>query len=84
MELIYYNDAGKEADVLFLAEAGKLQAPLSGSDSLALYQSCMELTEQLTLTRMQLVDSYLKTQRDSTAIFLTRSHSDAPGNAGFA
>jgi len=82
IELIYYNDSDKETEHIFLAKAGENQAPLSEVDSVDLARSCTDLTEQFSLTRIKLVDSYLKSMKDSTIIFITRSHTDAPGNMG--
>lgn len=82
IELIYYNDAEKEAEQLFQAEAGENRISLSEADSLDLARSCSELTEYFSLTRMKLVDSYLKTAKDSTRLLISRPHGDAPGNMG--
>lgn len=82
IELIYYNDAEKETGQIFLAEAGENLPSLSEADSLDLARSSAELTETFSLTRILLVDSYLKTNNDSTNIVISRSHADAPGNMG--
>jgi hypothetical protein len=82
IELIYYNDSDKETEYFFLEEAGEHRISLSEADSVDLARSCSERTEQFTFTRFKLVDSYLKSTKDSTAIVITRSHEDAPGNVG--
>ena len=82
IELIYYNDAEKETEQLFLAEAGENLPSLSEADSLDLARSSADLAETFSLTRISLVDSYLKSINDSTAIIISRSHADAPGNIG--
>jgi hypothetical protein len=82
IELIYYNDVSKEVDQLFLAQAGEAQQPLTQADSTDLVRSRTELAEAYALTRMKLVDGYLKSMSDSTAIAISRAHPDAPGNVG--
>jgi hypothetical protein len=82
MELIYYNDAQKESQVIFQEEAAKRQSPLSEADSVELVRISAEITELFTRTRMRLVDDYLQSMNDSTTIFTSRSHADAPGNLG--
>jgi hypothetical protein len=82
IELIYYNDAEKETGHLFLTEAGENLPSLSEADSLNLALSYAELTETFSLTRISIVESYLKSINDSTAIVISRSHADAPGNLG--
>lgn len=82
IELIYYNDAEKETGHLFLTEAGENLPSLSEADSLNLALSYAELTETFSLARISIVESYLKSINDSTAILISRSHADAPGNLG--
>jgi len=82
MELIYYNDADKERDQVFLAESAKKQSSIPEADSIELAQSCAELVELYKHTRIRLVNDYLKSVNDSSRIFTSESHADASGNVG--
>ncbi|MEN8203160.1 MAG: DUF748 domain-containing protein [Bacteroidota bacterium] len=82
IELIYYNDKDKETEQIYLAEASKLSSPVPPSDSLTLVQTSTDLAELYTQKRIVQVDEYLKLMNDSTRIFISEAHSDAPGNLG--
>lgn len=82
IELIYYSDVEKEKEQLSLAMTEQTVPSETRPDSAQLDQHYAELAELFKQKRMSLVNDYLKTMNDSTKIFTSQSHPEAPGNLG--